>query len=93
MVRRRVLPFILTIGMLLGLLAFLTMSRAGEVRADQSAPWAVQPAALSAQGFLTNTRPVSGTQPTPAPTQPAISVPVTATLPATITAVVSVTSR
>ena len=92
MVRKRALPFMLTLGLLLGLLAFLSVSRAGEVRADQSAPWGVQPAALGAQGFLTNTRPVSGTQPKPAPTQPAISVPVTATLPATVTAVVSVTA-
>ncbi len=86
MIRRKVIPFCLTLGLFVGLLALLTVSQGGEARAGQSAPPGVQPAASGAQGVLTPTSPVSGTQLTPVEAQPVISLPVTVTVVVTVTA-------
>ncbi len=85
MVYRKVIPFCLTVGLFVGLLALLTLNQAGQARAEQSAPLAVQPGAVGAQGVLTATRP-SRPQLTPVEAQPALSVPVTVTDLLTVTA-------
>ncbi|RLT42480.1 MAG: SH3 domain-containing protein [Chloroflexi bacterium] len=88
--RRRIIPFTLTLGLFVGLLALLTLNQAGQARAGQSAPLAVQPGAVGAQGVLTATRPISRPQLTPVEAQPTISVPVTATDTLTVTALPTV---
>lgn len=97
MAHRKAIPFALTLGLFMGLLIFLSMSHTGEARAEQTAPRSAQPAALGAQGTLTNTRPtnsrpISGSLVTPVQAQPAVSQPVTITAPITVTPPLTITN-
>ena len=92
MVHRKIASLCLTIGWFVGLLALLMLIQGGEARAEYTAPPAVQPSAIGAQGVFTSTRPVYREPQSSVEAQPAISQPITVTAVVTVVASPTVTA-